>query len=83
MITVYIAIYWILQVFSGFLGMSIILSWIPSLYEYKIFRLIRRVSDWYLRPFRGVLVIGMFDLTPMIGIGIYQFIVSQIGVLLI
>lgn len=83
MITVYIAIYWTLQVFSWFLGISIILSWIPSLYEYKIFRLIRRVSDWYLRPFRGVLVIGMFDLTPMIGIGIYQFIVSQIGVLLI
>lgn len=83
MTTVYITLYWILQIFSGFLTISIILSWLPSLYEYKIFRLIRSVSDWYLRPFRGVLVIGMFDLTPIIGIGIYQFILSQIPTLLL
>ncbi|MFA5543218.1 MAG: YggT family protein [Bacilli bacterium] len=79
--TIYLALYWALQVFNGFIVVSILLSWVPTLYEYKIFRLIRSIADWYLKPFRGVLVIGMFDLTPIIGIGIYQFIVSQIPVL--
>lgn len=69
-------IFWILRVFNVFLGISIIMSWIPPLNEYMFFRGIRKVSDWFLRPFRGVLVFGPIDFTPMIGITIFQFIIS-------
>lgn len=76
MSTVYNVIFWLLTVFNGFLSISILISWVPSLTNYKIFRAIIKVSDWYLKPFRGVLVIGPIDFTPLIGIGIYGFILS-------
>ena len=69
-------IYNILLVFSFFLSISIIISWIPALDDYKVFRVIRKVADWYLKPFRGVIVFGGIDFTPWIGIGIYSFILG-------
>lgn len=69
-------LYLIMSIYMAFLSISIFLSWIPALDNYAIFRWIRKIADWYLRPFRGVIVLGSIDFTPWIGIGIYTFIVG-------
>jgi uncharacterized protein YggT (Ycf19 family) len=38
-----------------------------------------KISSVYLRPFRGWLVIGQLDLTPMFGLIIFQIILSFIS----
>ena len=65
-----------LRGYSYIIFASIILTWLPSLYQYKIPRLVRKVADWYMWPFRGFLVIGILDFTPMIGIVLYETIVG-------
>ena len=67
-------LYWLMMAYEAFMTISIIMSWIPPLYDTKVFRFFRRGTDFYLRPFRGWLVIGFLDLTPIIGIFILQFI---------
>ena len=76
MILVYSILYWVLQTYAIFLSINILLSWVPNLYEYKFFRFCKKVSDWYLGPFHGGLVLGNIDLTPIIGLGIYQIAIS-------
>ena len=66
-------------IFSGYYYIMIagvILSWLPGLLEYKVFRIIRNVSDWYLKPFQGKVILGVFDFTPIIGFVIYSGILS-------
>ncbi|HHU56428.1 MAG TPA: YggT family protein [Acholeplasmataceae bacterium] len=69
-------LYYILQVYFLFIVINIFITWIPVLYEYKFFRVCRNISDWYLGPFRGVLVFGPFDFTPILGLILYQTILS-------
>ncbi|MFA6889678.1 MAG: YggT family protein [Bacilli bacterium] len=61
---------------------NILLSWFPTLQDIAFFALINRLCQWYLRPFHGILVLGMIDFTPMIGLGIYSFILNFIGMTL-
>lgn len=66
-------------IFSGYwyiMIAGVLLSWVPGLYQYKIFRIIRNVSDWYLKPFQGKVILGVFDFTPIIGFLIYSGILS-------
>lgn len=67
------ALYWLMIAYEGFMTISIIMSWIPPLYNTKVFIFFRKGTDFYLRPFRGLLVIGFLDLTPIIGLLIYSF----------
>lgn len=69
-----ISLYIILWAFNGIILISIILSWIPSALNTKVGSAIYEVSNWMLRPFRGWLVIGFLDLTPVIGIIILQYV---------
>ena len=73
-----IVIYYILQVYFYFLIGSVLLSWIPELRRTKIGQLIDRIAQPYMRIFRGIIVIGMFDFTPIIGFIIYNFGMSQL-----
>ena len=66
-------LYWLLMAYEGFMMISIVMSWIPPLYSTKIYRFFRKGTDFYLRPFRGLLVVGVLDLTPIIGFLIYNF----------
>jgi uncharacterized protein YggT (Ycf19 family) len=67
------------QVYWFIMSFSIILSWIPGTADVKILRGIRKIADWYLGKFQGILVIGILDLTPIIGFVIYGFIMSLFG----
>lgn len=67
------ALYYLLLAYEGFMTISIIMSWIPPLYNTKVFNFFRRGTDFYLKPFRGWLVIGILDFSPIIGLVIYSF----------
>ena len=67
-------LYYILDAYYFILIVSIIISWIPGIRNSKFYRVIRGISDAYLGPFRGILVIGFLDFTPIIGFGIYNVI---------
>lgn len=74
--TVLTILYYILIGYGVILGLNIIFSWIPFVYNYKIPRVIRTIGSWYLSSFRGVLVVGIFDFTTMIGIFLYYLILD-------
>lgn len=61
---------------------GVLLTWVPFLYKFGIFRLIARMANWYLEPFSGVLVLGPIDFTPLIGFFLFDGIVSLIYFLL-
>lgn len=71
---VLIALYILLWVFHLIIFISIILTWIPSALNTKLGSTIYGMSNWLLGPFRGWLVIGFLDLTPIIGILALQFV---------
>lgn len=71
-----IGLFWILQMYLIFIGVNILLSWFPAVYQFGFFRVCKRISDWFLGPFQGVLVIGIFDLTPIVGLFLYQFVLQ-------
>lgn len=61
---------------------GIILSWIPGLYNFKFFRLIRKLSDLYMEPFSGYILLGPFDFTPIIGFMLYDGLIYAISFLI-
>ena len=69
-----IALYIFLWAFNGIIVISIILSWIPQALNTKVGATVYEISNWMLHPFRGWLVIGFLDFTPIIGIALLQFI---------
>lgn len=71
-------IYWLLQTYFLFIGLNILLSWFPGIYEYKFFRVTNKISNWYLGPFHGGIVLGTFDFTSIIGLAIYQFALNRL-----
>lgn len=75
-------LYQILVWYNFILIGGIILSWFPMLYRFKIFRILRIMSDWFMGPFHGYLVLGPIDFTPIIGFMIYDGIVYAISYLL-
>lgn len=76
MIFVLQGLFWLLQSYFIFIVINIFLTWIPFVYKYNFFRVCRKISDWYLGPFRGIIVLGMFDFSPIIGLFIFQFILQ-------
>lgn len=66
----------ILNIYLIIMVIGIILTWIPSAYEYKIPRMIRNMTDWYLGYFRGIFVLGSIDFTTIFGILLYEGILE-------
>ena len=61
---------------------GVLLTWVPFLYKFKIFRLIAIMSNWYLGPFKGVLVLGPIDFTPLAGFFLFDGIIKLVYYLL-
>lgn len=74
-----ISLYYLLNLYSLIILISIIMSWIPNAYNTKFGNAIYQISNWYMKPFRGWLVLGILDFTPIIGIAIYEFILGIIA----
>ena len=73
---VYNFLYYLMYGFLGLISITIIASWIPPLYNLKMFRIFRRVTDTYMQPFHGMLVLGFLDFTPIIGIVLLEFLIN-------
>ena len=71
-------LWYLLNAYNFILIAGVIMTWLPFLYNFKIFRMIAKMCDWYLGPFRGILVLGPLDFTPLIGFFLYDGIVSLI-----
>lgn len=69
-------IYLVLSFYGVFLLLDILFRWIPSLYEYKLPRIISEVASWYFGVFENRIVFGGLDLSRLVGIFIYQAIAS-------
>jgi uncharacterized protein YggT (Ycf19 family) len=76
MIYIYIGLYWLLQIYFYFMIINIFLTWIPNISEYRFFRICRKISNFYMEPFHGIIVLGPFDFTPVIGLFIYNFAIN-------
>lgn len=72
MVLFFTIIYRILQVYFYFLIAYVLMSWIPEIRGTKIHNFVSKVADPYMRIFRGILVIGMFDFTPILGFILYN-----------
>lgn len=57
----------------------VLLSWIPSIRESRLYYYLHVLVNPYLRFFRGIIVIGYFDFTPIIGFLIYSFGLEAFG----
>ncbi len=73
-------IYLIFQAYGAIMTISILLSWIPGAFEIVFFRQIRKISDWDLETFRGKIVFGVVDFTPLVGLLIYSFILNLLTI---
>jgi YggT family protein len=67
----------ILYVYFGLMVITILLSWTP-LYDHAIGRFLRKITDPYLDLFRGKIIAGGFDLGPLIGLILFQFLLAAL-----
>lgn len=65
-------IYTILNLFYYYMIIVIIMSWVPDIHQKGWYIKMRKVSDLYLRRFRGWFSFNMIDFTPAIGLIIYD-----------
>ena len=75
-------LYDILLMYNFILIGGIILSWFPMLNRFALFRLVNKLSNLFMEPFHGYLILGPLDFTPIIGFMLYDGIVYAIGYLL-
>ena len=68
-----IILFYILRFYFYFMILVALLSWIPGVFNYKWYQVLRKISDFYMGRFRGWIVIGPVDFTPIIGFLIYEF----------
>jgi YggT family protein len=72
-------LFFILQAYFYLMITFILLSWFPSVHESKIFYYLYVITNPYLRIFRGVLVFGTLDFTPIVGFMIYSYGLNAFG----
>ena len=66
-------LYYILQIYFYILIAYVLLSWIPDIRNTRFYYYLHQIADPYMRLFRGVLVFGQMDFTPIIGFMLYMF----------
>ena len=71
-----VIVYYILEVYFYLLIAYILLGWIDSARESRIYNEIGKLTEPFLKIFSGWIVIGNIDFTPMIGLTIYQIILN-------
>ena len=72
-------IYILLQVYYWILIAYILGSWIPELRDTKLYKIVYQLANPYMRIFRGLLVFGMMDFTPILGFMLYSLGLNYLG----
>lgn len=68
-----------LQYYYYILVASVLLSWVPELKRSTVGQFIDRLANPYMRIFRGWIVIGVMDFTPIVGFMFYFFGLNALG----
>lgn len=68
----------ILDFYYYLLVAYILFSWIPSIRQSRFYELLTKVTDPYMRLFRGWFVFGQLDFTPIIGFFLYIYGVNAL-----
>lgn len=71
MITLLIILGYAFEAYYYILIAYVLMSWIPEIRGTKIHQIIHSIANPYMRLFRGLLVIGMMDFTPILGFFLY------------
>ncbi len=70
--------YYALLVYFYIMVIYILLSWTP-IKNTRFYYLLDKIVNPYLRIFSGWIVISNIDFTPMLGLLLYQFVLSVIA----
>jgi len=70
-----------LQLYFYVMIIFVILSWTP-LVNSQFYQILRRIVEPYLGIFRGWLVFGQIDFTPMLGLILYQLVLRYLQTLI-
>jgi len=73
--------YLVLTYYFYVILVTVILSWTP-LVNTKFYGVLLKITGPYMNIFRGWIVIGSIDLTPLLGFILYQLLLNFIGSLL-
>ncbi|MCF7925963.1 MAG: YggT family protein [Candidatus Izimaplasma sp.] len=76
--TLMFLVFWVLRIYYYVLIAYVLLSWIPDLRKTSFYRFIYKLANPYMRLFRGLLVIGHIDLTPILGFILYNWGLSYL-----
>lgn len=63
----------VLEIYFYLMIAMILLSWFPEARNTSWYQSLYKITDPYLRIFRGIIIIGQFDFTPILGFLLYQF----------
>jgi YggT family protein len=63
----------VLNIYFYMMIAYVIFSWVPSIRESKLYYYLHVLVNPYMRIFRGLLVFGSFDFTPILGFMLYNF----------
>ncbi len=69
--------YYVLTAYFYIMIIYVLLSWTP-IRDSRFYQILRKVVDPYLGFFRGWLVLSNIDFTPMLGLILYQLLLSVI-----
>ncbi len=72
--SILIVVYYLLNAYFYFMVAMIILSWIPGIYDKGWYQALSKISDVYIGRFRGLIVLGNIDFTPIIGFLFYELV---------
>jgi YggT family protein len=72
MLTFFTILGYLLRAYYYILIIYVLMSWIPELRGSKFHRIIHGIANPYMRIFRGLLVFGMMDFTPILGFILYN-----------
>lgn len=72
MVQVLTIVYYLLQAYYWVLIAYILMSWIPEIRGSRVHQIVHNIANPYMRLFRGLLVFGMMDFTPILGFLLYN-----------
>ncbi|MBU1145442.1 MAG: YggT family protein [Firmicutes bacterium] len=70
--------FYVLRIYFYIMIVTIILSWTP-IANSKFYLILQKICAPYLNIFRGWIVVGNMDFTPMLGLILYQILLSIIS----
>ncbi len=79
LITLLTILHQILTVYFYLLIGYILLSWVPEIRESRFYYYLHVICNPYMRIFRGLLVFGGMDFTPILGFMFYRIGLEAFG----